>query len=430
MANKAEAHPQPALERKLGIWSVTLSGVGVIIGAGVYALIGPAAGKSGGAVWLAFVLAAMIAALTGYSYARFSTIRTKNSPEFQYISVSLGERVGLAGGWMMLIADLISAAAVALGFAGYLNHLFSVPTIAGSLLLLGVLSLIAFSGITQSVAVVVIFTLLEISGLLFIIIIGIPDWGSIDYLEMPEGFGGIWSAAALVFFAYLGFDELGNLAEETRKPERVLPMALFLSVLISSAIYIAVSISAVSVLGWSDLSQSSAPLAEVAGKALGSHADTVLSYLALVATANTVLLLLVTASRSMHGMASANALPSWLSTVGFRKVPWIATAVAVAGATGFALIGNLEKVANMTNAIVLISFSLVNLSFLIWSLKNHKTKSRYLNALPPLLGLATCLWLTRYTGISAIGLALLISLSGIVISFKPWNIKRKAKLGS
>lgn len=379
---------------------------------------------------MSFILAATIAAITGYSYARFSAIKPKNSPEFQYISISLGEKVGVTGGWMMLLADLISASAVTLGFAGYLNHLFPIPTFLGSLLLLGILSIVAFSGIAQSIGIVVLFTLLEIAGLLFIIVIGLSDWGSINYLEMPKGFNGIWSAAALVFFAYLGFDELGNLAEETRRPEKVLPMALFIAILISSLIYTAVSISAVSVLGWEDLSRSSAPLAEVAGKALGSRADTVLSYLALFATANTVLLLLIAASRSIHGMSSAGVLPSWLSAVGSRNIPWIATGISVAGAAAFTLIGDLEKVAEMTNAIVLVSFSLVNLSFLIWAWRNYKKGSRFTNAILPLLGVITCLWLIQYTGIRAIGLAALISLSGLIISLKPWKYPDRKTLGS
>lgn len=422
MSNKT-LEPVQQLERKLGLWQVTLSGVGVIIGAGVYALIGPAAGKSGGAIWLSFLLAASIAAVTGYSYARFSAIRPKNSPEFQYISISLGNRIGFIGGWIMLLADLISAATVTLGFAGYLNHVSPIPTMWGAILLLSILSIIAFSGITQSVAVVIIFTILEIAGLVFIILIGLPDWGSIDYLEMPEGFSGIWSAAALVFFAYLGFDELGNLAEETRKPEKVLPLALFIAILISSVIYIAVSISTVSVLGWEELSRSSAPLAEVAGEELGSRADTVLSYLALAATANTVLLLLIAASRSMHGMSSAGMLPGWLSKIGFRKIPWVATGISVAAAVGFTLVGDLESVAEMTNAIVLFAFALVNLSFLIWSLKNLKKLSRLVNSLLPMVGIVTCLWLVQYTGLNAIGFAALVSLSGVLISVKPWALR-------
>lgn len=388
----------------------------MIIGAGVYALIGPAAGESGGAVWLAFVTAAGIAALTGYSYARFAAIRPKNSPEFQYVSMSMGKRAGVAAGWMMLFADLISAAAVSLGFAGYLSNVFPIAEPAGALLLLGILLLITLFGIRESVGIAVIFTVLELSGLIFIIVVGVPSWGDVDYLEMPNGIGGVWSAVALIFFAYLGFDELGNLAEETKRPERTLPIALFIAMLVSSLIYICVSVSAVSVMGWEALSQSNAPLADVAGERLGARADTVFTYVALAATANTVLMLLIAASRSVHGMSSSGVLPSWLSKVGSRKTPWAAICIAFLAAGSFIALGDLETVARMTNAVVLIGFTLVNISLVVWIIKSRRSKpSSLLNLAPSVLGAAACIWLMRYTGLTAIGLALLVAASGFVI---------------
>ena len=237
---------------------------------------------------------------------------------------------------------------------------------------------------------------------------------------MPQGMGGVWSATALIFFAYLGFDELGNLAEETKRPERTLPLALFVAMLVSSVIYITVSISAVSTVGWMDLSQSSAPLADVAAKAIGSRADVLLWYVALAATSNTVLLLMVSASRSLHGMASSGVLPEWLLKVGFRKTPWLAISATTLATGLFIALGDLETVARMTNAVVLISFTLVNVSLFVWMIKTQKSgRSLLKDFLPPLLGAGTCLWLISYTGIAAVGLALLVAASGLVISLRP-----------
>lgn len=219
----------PTLRRSLGLWQVSASGIGVILGAGVYALVGPAAAQAGNALWLAFLLAGVAAGLTAYSYARLGTMRPKDSPEFQYTSLAFGPRIGFVAGWLMLVADLLAAATVALGFGGYLAHLLATPIVLNALLLLAVVAAVIYAGIGESVAVAIVLTCVEAAGLLFVIFVGFPFWARTDYLEMPQDMFGVWSAASLIFFAYLGFDELGNFAEEMRKPERDLPRALLLS---------------------------------------------------------------------------------------------------------------------------------------------------------------------------------------------------------
>ncbi|HUG37203.1 MAG TPA: amino acid permease [Candidatus Limnocylindrales bacterium] len=126
-ARAATGPERPALRRTLGVWRVTLTGVGVILGAGVYALVGPAAAQAGGAMWLAFLLAGLTASLTAYSYARFARLRPKDSPEFQYTEMAFGLTVGFVAGWLMLAGDLLAAATVALGFGGYLAHVTGTP---------------------------------------------------------------------------------------------------------------------------------------------------------------------------------------------------------------------------------------------------------------------------------------------------------------
>ncbi|MBF8267954.1 MAG: hypothetical protein HW388_1462 [Dehalococcoidia bacterium] len=415
---------QRVLQRRLGLWSASLAGIGVILGAGIYALVGPAAGQAGGAIWLAFLVAALIAGLTGYSYARFVAIVPKNSPEFQYVSVAFGPIAGFATGWLMVWSDLIAMAAVSIGFAGYLAHLAPVPVMAGALLLVALLSLIAYRGIGESVGLVMLFTLVEAGGLLFIIAVGLPYWGDVDYLEMPRGIGGVWTASALVFFAYLGFDEFGNLAEETRAPERTLPRAIVISMVVSTLMYIAVGISVVSVAGWQDPSSSSAPLARIAGTVLGPRADLILSLIALAATANTVLLLMVAASRSLYGMASAGALPGWLARVGRRHTPWMAIGITSLVAMGITFVGSIERVAQMTNASVLLSFAVVNLALFWWTARRKEawTLKRVLSgALPPLAATATCLWLLVYTGTEAILLAVGVGALGLLIGLRRWK---------
>jgi APA family basic amino acid/polyamine antiporter len=416
------ASPPHTLRRTLGFFGVTVAGVGVIIGAGVYALIGPAASRAGNAVWLAFLLAAVVAGFTAYSYARFAALVPKNSPEFQYTSLAFGTRVGFAAGWLMVWSDIIATAAVALGFGGYLFHLSDglLPTAVSALILVTVLSLIVLWGIEESVWFVAVLTGAEVIGLVLIAAIGLPAWGEVNLLEARQGISGIWSAAALVFFAFIGFDEIGNLAEETREPERVLPRALAVSLIVSTLLYMTVSVSAVSVAGWEDIGASDAPLALVASKALGLWADLVLTIIALAATASTVLLLLLAGSRSLHAMAVAGALPPRLGLVGRRGTPWVATlivAVIVAAAT---LAGNLETVAEVTNGVILMSFFAVDLA-LFWVLRRRKEGRSYvrfvlLDMSPPLAASALCVVLLFYTGWVAILFGLALGAIGVLVN--------------
>ncbi|MBM3959216.1 MAG: amino acid permease [SAR202 cluster bacterium] len=306
---------------------------------------------------------------------------------------------------------------VALGFGGYLGSITPVPIVLGALGLITATALLAWWGIGESVALAVVFTIVEIGGLVFIIAVGVPDWGSVDYFSTPQGFGGIWTASALVLFAYLGFDELGNLAEETRRPERTLPVALAIAFAISSVIYVLVAISAVSAVGWEVLAGSDAPLAEVASKALGGNAGRMLTLVALAATANTVLLLLVAGSRSLQGMASSGVLPGALARIGRRRTPWIALIVTWLVSICFALIGDLELVAGITNAAILFSFVIVNLA-LIRTLrrlrKGASLRGLVFDLLIPGGAAISCLALLARTGGVAIGLAAVLGIVGLV----------------
>lgn len=328
----------------------------------MYALIGPAAALAGNALWLAFLLTGVVAGLTAYSYARVGSMRPKDSPEFQYTALAFGPRVGFVAGWLMLAADLLAVATVALGFGGYLAHLSGIPVVAGALALLGLTGAVLLVGIGESVALAIVLTVVEAAGLLFVVGIGVPAWGRVDLLEVPQGVSGLAGAAALIFFAYLGFDELGNLAEEMRDPERNLARALYLAMAGATAIYLLVAVSAVAVVDRRELSVSAAPLALVARRALGPGAELALSLVALAATANTVLLLLVSASRSVYGMAGAGVLPRRLAAVGGRAIPTAASLLVTGIAAALVLPGDLTRAATLTDGAVLASFMLVNLS--------------------------------------------------------------------
>ncbi len=407
------------LRRTLTFRHAVLSGIGVILGAGVYALVGPASGMTGNGLWLAFTLAGVIAGLTAYSYTRFIVLRPKDSPEFQYTSMAFGPRVGFLAGWLMLAADLLAAATVALGFGGYLQHLIGTPTIVNAALLLAVLAVLLYTGIGESVTMAIVLTIVEAAGLLFIIAIGVPSWPTVDFLDIPQGASGVWAAVALIFFAYLGFDEMGNFAEEMKNPERDIPRALFVSLTIATAIYALVGLSTISTTGWRDLSASEAPLALAAGKVLGPSADMILSMVALAATANTVLLLLVSGSRSVYGMASAGVLPKALGKVGHRGIPKTATAAVLVIVVATLLAGSLEQVAAMSNATILASFALTNASLPRIAMQGQLPGNRIRRSadiILPVLAVITCGGLFVYTGWASIVVTVTLAIIGLVLN--------------
>jgi APA family basic amino acid/polyamine antiporter len=358
------------------------------------------------------------AGLTAYSYARIGAIRPKDSPEFQYTALAFGPRVGFVAGWLMLAADLLAVATVALAFGSYLGHLTGIAPIGGALALLIATGVVLLIGIGESVALAVVLTFVEAGGLLFIIAIGLPAWGRVDLLEIPHGVAGLSGAAALIFFAYLGFDELGNFAEEMRDPERNLPRALFWSMLAATAIYVLVALSVTAAVDWRDLSASPAPLALVARRVGGTGADLGLSVVALAATANTVLLLLVSGSRSVYGMAGAGVLPRRFAGVSRRGIPLAATGLVTIIAAALVLPGDLKRAATFTDAAVLTSFMLVNLSlpWLAWSGGTRTGRARRMvDVAVPVLAFLMSGWLLLHTGWPSIAVAAGLAVAGYAV---------------
>ena len=369
------AKKEVTLKRELGIFQVTVAGVGIILGAGIYALLGVAAGISGNATWLAFLISAVIALLTGLSYAELSSMFKGDSGEYDYIAAALNKKFAFLIGLSIIAAGFISAAAVSLGFAGYFTSLIEMPLVLAAILIILLMTLINFIGIKETSWFNTISTFIEFAGLLIIIILGFKFFGSVDYFEMPKGISGVFSSAALVFFAYMGFESIIKLAEETKNPEKTIPRGLLYSVIITGIVYVLVAVSAVSVIGWENLSQSNAPLASVAAAVLGSKAFILLAIIALFSTSNTILITMVATSRMMYGMAKEKSLPKVLSLVHKRtRTPWVAVLFIMGLTIIFTLIGDIEFVANLTNLFLFITFAAVNLSLIVLRYKCKEQK--------------------------------------------------------
>jgi APA family basic amino acid/polyamine antiporter len=253
-----------------------------------------------------------------------------------------------------------------------------------------------------------------------VIVAGLPYLGSVDYFDMPLGMTGVFSAAALVFFPYLGFEEMVKFSEETTTPERTVPKALMIALVICTVLYILVCLSAVSVVGWEVLASSDAPFAEVATAAWGGRAAGALSVIALFATANTVLLMLIASSRISYGMARSGTLPRPLSLVHrTRKTPWIAVIVIAAGALLFLSADDIGLVANVTNFTLFLTFTVVNLSVIVLRIRDPDRVRPFrvpgsVGVLPilPVCGIVSCLFLLGQLTAEVIGIGAVLTITG------------------
>ena len=356
----------PKLKRELGLFEVTMYGIGIILGAGIYVLIGKAAGEAGNAVWMSFVLSAILAGLTGLSFAELSSMFPKDAGPYLYVRRAFGSKLfSFLIGWILIFALGLAAAAVTLGFAGYFNSLFGTEIILIAAVALAIMTLINFWGIKESANLNIVFTSVELLGLLIIIFIAIPHLGSVNYFEMPFGFSGVIAATLLVFFAYLGFEDLVNISEEVKNARKIVPKALLLSVAISSLLYILVSISAVSLLNWETLAKSPAPLAEAAAGSF-PNASLIISVIALFATFNTALFLLVAGSRLVYGISCQGSLPEIFQKIHpVRRTPWAAVVFLGLLSIAFLSLGGVKRVAQLTDWAAFLVFAVVNLAVVL-----------------------------------------------------------------
>jgi APA family basic amino acid/polyamine antiporter len=413
------------LKRELGLLEVTLSGIGIILGAGIYALIGKAAGLAGNSVWLSFGIASLIAVFTGLSYAELSSMFPKAGAEHEYVRNAFGRKLAFVIGWLIILSGVIGAATVALGFGGYFNAFFKVPVILSAIVLIVALSFLLFYGIKETARFVIIATLIETAGLVIVIFIGLPYLGKVDYFEMPYGWTGVFQASALVFFAYTGFEGIVKLSEETKSPEKTIPKGLILAIGVSIFLYITVALSAVSVMGWERLSTSDAPFADLAFFAFGSNAFILLTAIALFATANTVLMMMLGSSRIIYGMADSRTLPAILASVHTsRRTPWIAILVTMVVSILFIFAGDIAFVANVDNFTLFVTFFIINAALILLRYKEPGMNRPFrvpLNAgrLPilPFLGILSCVFMLAQLEGKVIFTGVMLVTLGWIVSF-------------
>ncbi|PWS38285.1 amino acid transporter [Falsiroseomonas bella] len=365
---------QPGLQRSIGPFQLFAYTLGGMLGAGIYGLVGRAAGELGSAVWLGFLVAMVAALLTGLSYA------------------SLGSRYPRAGGAayvtgrafaMPLLTWVVGLAVMASGLTSVatqsrvvaanllaLTGLQAVPAVAVAIGFVLLLAGIVLRGIRESMWVNIVCTVIEACGLVLVIVVGIGWWGSRPLLETPTGEGiglsFLMTGAILTFFAFIGFEDTLNVAEEARNPRRTLPIGIIAAMLTATALYIAVAITAVSVVPWQELAVAPGPLVAVMARAAPWFPEWGYAAITLFAVANTGLLNYVTASRLLLGMARHGLFPPALTRIHPRRhTPHVAILALLPVVLALVLAGDIGQLAAATVLLLLGVFSVVNVALLV-----------------------------------------------------------------
>ena len=365
MARPLPSQPAAALQRRLSLPLLVLYGIGITIGAGIYVLIGAVAGHAGRYAPWSFVLAAVVMAFTVGSYAELTTRFPVSAGEAAYVRAAFRSRAASTlTGLLTIVIGIVSSAAVALGAAGYIAQFTDLPPSAVVALVLAALGAVAAWGILESVLLASLFTLIEAGGLLVIIVAGLQAQVPLaSALAVPPldfaTLSGIGYASLLAFFAFIGFEDLANVVEEAKVPQRDIPRAMVLTLVISTVLYVAVAAVPVA-----ELAASPAPLSLVF-RTLAGVSPATISAIAIVATLNTILAQMTMAARVVYGLARQGDLPGFAGRVHPKTAtPLIATALIVAATLALALLVPFERLAEGTSLATLVVFALVNLSLL------------------------------------------------------------------
>jgi amino acid transporter len=394
----------PALVRSLTLAHATLYGLGVTIGAGIYVLVGAAAAQGGMHAPLAFIIAAVLMALSAASFAELAGRFPVAAGEAAYARAAFGSHhLALVVGLLVIGIAVVSAAAISIGSAGYLSVFINLPQ---PLLVAGVVAAMATTaawGIKQSVTFAGIMTVIEIGGLLLLVIAAIvADVPVVTRLPeiIPHSFSaslvaGLIGTVLLAVFAFIGFESLANVAEEVREPHRTLPRAIFLTLLIATLLYVAVVWIALVAVGPAQLARSPAPLALVFERLTGASPLT-MSLIATVATLNGIIVQIIMASRVLYGLASQGDMPAVFSQVYRRTHTPLAATVTVSTPILFlALLVPLHDLAGVTARLTLVVFAIVNLALVVikWRALSLPTIGFVAPLWVPSAGAATCILL-------------------------------------
>lgn len=359
----------PTLKRVLGLPLLVFYGLGVTVGAGIFALIGEILGIAGDHAPLAFLVAGIVAAGTARAFALLSRRYPRAAGEALYATHGFGATAGRIAGLGVATTGIVSSAVISLAFAGYVSALIPLPREIILVVLLVSIAAIAVVGIRESVLLAAAITILEIGTLAIIAVVGAPslfDAATVQRLAtLPTAMPEIeltLAAAAVAFFAFIGFEDIVNMAEETPDPERYLAPAIAITLGVTIFLYAIIAAIAAAMPDRAAIAGSAAPLAEIFERLTGGGGR-LISVMAAIAMVNGILVQVVMASRVVYGMAREGLLPGWLGAIEpKRRTPARATVIVSGIIAVLALTAPLLTLAQASGYVTLFVFTLVNLS--------------------------------------------------------------------
>lgn len=387
-----------SLKRSLSLPMLTLYGLGTTIGAGIYALVGQIAGFAGYYAPLSFLIASILAGFTALSFAELSSRYPRAAGAALYAQHGFGSiRFSTFIGLLVVIAGLVSAAALINGFLNHIQQFIEADRILTIVLITLTLGVIAGWGISESVIVASIITLIEVGGLLLVIFVSsdalstLPSrWHELIPPFEITSWQGIFFGAVLSFYAFIGFEDMVDVAEEVKDVKYKMPLAILLTLGITLILYVLLMIAAILSFPPSEIASSEVPLAYLYEHNSGQEA-TIITLIGMFAVINGALIQMIMASRVLYGLSSRGQLPAILSLVDRRtRTPLISTSIATLLVMGLALTGSLLSLAEATSIVMLTIFSIINLS--LWRIKKqdpHPVDTIIFPAWIPIMGFLT-----------------------------------------
>jgi amino acid transporter len=408
----ASAAIQPELKRVMGPWLLLLFIVGDILGTGIYALTGQVANHVGGAVWVPFLVAFLVALMTAFSYLELVTKYPRAAGAALYTHRAFGVHfITFIVAFAVMSSGITSAATASRAFAANFAKVFNLEFAGGitvmivALIFMGLVAAINYRGVGESVKLNVVLTCVELTGLLIVILIGLWAIGlgrgdvsrAFDFSTVA-GTSFVWpviAATTLAFFAMVGFEDSVNMAEETKDPSRIFPKILLVGLFITGTIYVLVSISAVTLVPPKELGQGETPLLKVVQTGAPNFPIWIFGFITMFAVANSALINMLMASRLVYGMSREHVLPGIFGKVHpTRHTPYIAigftTLLAIALIT---IVGEIPALGGTTALLLLCVFTVVNVAVLV--LRKDKVAHSHFRTptIVAVLGVLTCAFL-------------------------------------
>ncbi len=377
------------LQRSLSLPLLTCYGIGAILGAGIYVLVGEVAGRAGYTTPLAFFLAAVIAASTALSYAELSRKFPRSAGAALYVAEGFNSRyLTILIGLMVVATGLVSCATLMRGLVGYVQAFAQLPAILIVVTATAAVTGIACWGIRESGWIIAIITLVEIAGLLFVIGVGsdalltLPDLA--DQLIPPpsaDAWLPLGMGTFLAFYAYIGFEDMANVAEEVVDPTRNLPLGILLAIFVSTTLYILVALVAITALPMDILANNKAPMMEIVLQQ--GYSPVLITFISLIAIVNGAIVQIIMASRVLYGMAQLGTMPAWFGVLSAKRfTPINATLSVGVLVLILATLLPLATLAASTSFIILVVFVFVNASLIRIRSNNPSYDYRYWASLP------------------------------------------------